>query len=375
MGDKIFFPNSAQFDTMNENLAKIAGVLGSQMDVSTWKGVQKAVRAGVAPELFPIGTQLMVSHSVYGKHLYDVVAHNYFKSAHDKNAPTMTLMCHDMIASIQYDAPEALWSGSITSDHYTFDIDTTIGSWERGTYLFVVDDFHGEGTLIVDGDITSPLDTLTVTVYDSDNVARRTYSITRSTEKYTHLGSLGKELNHPHRITYGSNNYKESAIRQFLNSSAEAGKVWKPQTKFDLKPSWADNLAGFANGLDEEFLSCVGEVIVPCSANNTYEAPDSTTIKGEKYTVVDKFYLASQGEIFGTKANSVDDGSVLFPYYDRATNADYIKYKDDGSPVTWWTRTANTWSSYVEHTVRSDGTLQHGSPMYYVGCVPVCTIV
>ena len=53
MGDKIFFPNSGQFDKMNENLEKIAKAVGSQVDISTWGGIQKAVRAGIAPDILP----------------------------------------------------------------------------------------------------------------------------------------------------------------------------------------------------------------------------------------------------------------------------------------------------------------------------------
>ena len=63
---KVMFPNSAQFDEMNVNLAKIAKAVGGQVDVSTWAGVQRAVRMGIAPDIFPIGTQLLVKHSVYG---------------------------------------------------------------------------------------------------------------------------------------------------------------------------------------------------------------------------------------------------------------------------------------------------------------------
>ena len=96
---KIYLPHAEQFDLMNENLSKIANALAMDMDISTWAGIQKAVRVGVAPDLIPVGTQLAVDHSVYGTHLYDVVAHNYFKSAHDKNAHTMTLMCHDALGS------------------------------------------------------------------------------------------------------------------------------------------------------------------------------------------------------------------------------------------------------------------------------------
>ena len=85
----INIPNKDQWQKMNEHLSNIAGALGTEIDVSTWAGVQKAVRAGVAPTLFPIGTQFSVDHTVYGTRLYDVVAHDYFKSAKDNAVQDM----------------------------------------------------------------------------------------------------------------------------------------------------------------------------------------------------------------------------------------------------------------------------------------------
>ena len=48
-------------------------------------------------------------------------------------------------------------------------------------------------------------------------------------------------VNHQQRCRYGSNNYKESAIRQFINSDA-ASFAWTPKTNFDRPPSGASIL-------------------------------------------------------------------------------------------------------------------------------------
>ena len=134
------------------------------------------------------------------------------------------------------------------------------------------------------------------------------------------------------------------------------------------------SLAGFVGGLDDDFLSVVGEVIVPCSANNTYEAPDSTVAKGAKYTVTDKFYLASQREIFGNNSDSVADDSVLFPYYEGADADDRIKYRD-GSAAYWWMRTPYSWNANNVRYVYSTGTLTTSFAINGYGCSPACTIV
>lgn len=378
MGDKIFFPNSQQFDLMNENLAKIAKAVGSQVDITTWAGIQKAVRAGIAPDILPVGTQLLVKHSVYGEHLYDVVAHDYLKSVHDENAHTMTLLCHDQIAAIQFDSMEAFYyaEAELPAGTYNFTLATAYSSWAAGTYQFTLTQALPKGgQLAISGYADAAMTSRQVRAYANQTTTTATESVAiTSGNGGTSLGTFGTELNHSHRVSYGSNNYKESAIRQFLNSPSAAGSVWKPQTKFDRPPTWMTSLAGFVGGLDDDFLSVVGEVIVPCSANNTYEAPDSTVAKGAKYTVTDKFYLASQREIFGNNSDSVADDSVLFPYYEGADAADRIKYRD-GSAADWWMRTPYSWHANAVRCVYSTGTLSGGSALSGTGCSPACTIV
>lgn len=376
---KIYLPHADQFDTMNKHLANIASVLGADTDITTWAGIQKAVRMGVAPNLIPAGTQLVVKHSKYGEKLYDVVAHNYFKSAHDKNANTMTLLSHDALATMQFDAPEAFYyaDAELPAGTYNFTLATTYSSWAAGTYQFTLKQALPKGgQLGISGNAEAAMTTRLVTAHSS-----RTDSGTRESAEIslgnagTSLGTLGVELNHPHRVSYGSNNYKESAIRQFLNSSNDDTSVWSPQTKFDRPPSWHGSLEGFVRGFDEDFLSVVGEVIVPCAANNIYESPDSTTAKGEKYNVTDKFYLASQTEIFGTTTSIVADNTVLFPYYGGATNTDRIKYSTHLSAVHWWLRSNDPWGALHLRMVNSDGS--NGSNLAHNanGVVPLCTIV
>lgn len=378
MAEKIFFPNSEQFDKMNVNLEKIAKAVGSQVDISTWAGIQKAVRAGIAPDILPVGTQLKVNHSVYGEHLYDVVAHNYLKSAYDENAPTMTLLCHDQIGAFQFDSMEAFYycESTLPIGTYNFTIASTYSSWAAGTYQFTTTtNIPKGGQICINGYADTAITNRKVTTYNSQNdtTPLETLTIT-SGSSGTSLGTFGVELNHAHRISYGSNNYKESAIRQFLNSSAVAGSVWTPQTKFDRPPSWKTTLAGFESGFDSDFLAVVGNVIVPCAANNTYESPDSTVTKNTKYTVTDKFYLPSQMEIFGSTSDTVKDDSVLLPYYEGATNADRIKYRD-GSAAYWWMRSANSWYAYYVRIVSSGGSLSNGYAVFSRGCSPACTIV
>lgn len=377
MGDKIFFPNSAQFDEMNQHLARIASAVGSHVDISTWGGIQKAVRAGIAPDVLPIGTQLKVSHSYYGDHLYDVVAHDYFKSVHNENAHTMTLLSHDVLDQVIFDNGEAFYcaDSDMPIGTYNYTLESSYSDWPAGTYQFSTDKIIPKGshfTFFSTMGLGMVGNSVHVYAAPGSSALYADYKITSGNDG-TRLGTLGKELNHAQRVAYGSGNYKESAIRQFLNSPSPTFSWWKPQTKFDRYPYTAPTF-GFMSGFDDEFLACVGKVIVPCAANNAYESSDSTTKLGEQYTVSDYFYLASQVEIFGISTDTGVDSSIVFPYFEDAIGADRIKYSS-GAAAGWLTRSASSWSASGVRIVQADGNVNHYGANNPVGLVPAFTIV
>ena len=374
---RLYLPTKEQMDTMNENLAKIAKAVGSQVDISTWEGIQKAVRSGIAKDILPVGSQLAVNHSVYGTRLFDVVAHDYLKSVHDENVHTMTIQQHDLLPSTQFDAPEAFYyaDAALAAGTYNFTLAEAYSSWAAGTYQFTLTQTLPQGgQLAISGYADAAMTSRQVRAYANQTTTTVTESVAiTSGSGGTSLGTFGVELNHSQRVSYGSNNYKESAMRQFLGSSAAAGSVWTPQTKFDRPPSWLTSLAGYKNGLDQDFLAVVGKVVLPCAANNTYEAPDSSIAKGAKYTLNDEFYLASTKEIFNANWDVADD-SVVFPFYEGAGNADRIKYRD-GSAANWWLRTPNSGGAYSVRLVYSDGTMRGDDAHDAHGLAPACTIV
>lgn len=375
---KVYLPTSEQMDITLKNLSRIAGALGVKADASSWGGIQQIVKAGNAPKMFPIGTQFTINHSIYGDMVFDVVAHDYFKSATDENAHTMTLMSKNSIASVQFDASEAFYYADkeLIAGTYNFTLESEYSSWAAGTYQFTLTkNLPKGGQLCISGYANEALTARQVRAYASQtNTTIYDNAVITVGNGGTSLGALGKELNHAHRVSYGSNNYKESAIRQFLNSSANPGSVWTPQTKFDRPPSWQTTLAGFASGVEVDFLATVGKVVVPCAANNTYESADSTIVKNTKYSVVDKFYLASQRELFGEGTETGADDTLLFPYYEGATNIDRMKVTN-GVVTAWWTRSSYAPSSINVQTINADGSSNRNIAVDNIGCVPVCTIV
>lgn len=87
--------------------------------------------------------------------------------------------------------------------------------------------------------------------------------------------------------TSDRNNYKESAVREWLNSDKVAGSVWTPATNYDRPPSWVSNKAGFMNGMDADFLAVIGKTTKVTCRNNVTDGGGSDTTK-------DKFFLLSR---------------------------------------------------------------------------------
>ena len=188
----------------------------------------------------------------------------------------------------------------------------------------------------------------------------------------TSLGTFGNELNHIARVANGSDNYAESPIRVFLNSKNPM--TWYEATKYDVPPTWWKTPQGFMEGLEDDFLSVVGEVIVPCVSNSEYESPDSKYTKGEKYILKDKFYIASVREVTGNTAEYADDGTSQFAYYVGCAAIDRAKYAG-GITYAWWTRSPFKTLTGNVHDVTAAGLITAHHPRYNFGIAPVCTIV
>jgi hypothetical protein len=367
-----YFPRAEDFDEMGDHLEMIAKILNDKIDTSDWASIQKAVRTGVAPEILPVGTQLVANHSVYGEIKLDVVAHDHYETANVKRGHSMTLMCHDVITSIRFDEPEAFYYADEELPVGTYHFFVLQGSSAAGQFTLDQPLAKG-GQLHIYGNPDYSIDSSEILAYDypTSQTVPRTYAITVGNNG-TCLGTLGVELNSKNRALYGSNNYKESSLRQFVNNSSPAGKVWTPQTKFDFRPQWAGVLAGFADGLDIELKKVIGRVKVPCRNYSNYESPDSTITPSQKYTLTDEFYIPSGWEMSGVGAPG-NDGSKGLPYFEDFLNADRIKYSG-AYACKYWLRGDS------EHLnkgacVNESGKIIAAYPSESLGVVPMFNIV
>lgn len=243
---------------------------------------------------------------------WDVVDYN----ATDK---VVTLLMHDLLPdTMQFEPSQALayFPDGLAAGAYSF-------ASGNNTYYFTL------AKAIPAGGQLRATET-TFNTYASQTAVAVTENGAVSTTTIDGATSLGKSgegtLNHMDRVKYGSNNFGESGLRQWLNSSAAAGETMPQITKFQ-RP-YAPNRPGFMAGLDADFVASVADTTWPCSANTTYECPadmGGITAKGASYTVTSKFALASEKELFGSYAG-VQAGDTVFDLYQDADNTDRIKY-------------------------------------------------
>lgn len=332
-----------------------------------WAHIRDNVLEGHGPLLYPVGTQFVTPHTTYGNIVWEVTGHDQIASATGK-AHTMTLLAKCALTgnSVQFDSAEAA---------IACDTALTAGT----TYHFAHPD--GSGTFQFTASVNCPVGTqLVPTLSDYAITALTPYAQGSTTTLGAAMpvtaGAGGTEIpatsvNHHHRFRYGSNNYKESAIRQFLNSDGAAGTYWTPQTKYDRPPSWNGSLIGFKAGFANDFLNAIDTPVVKCSTNNTFESQDSTTPRNSQYTVADQFFLPSRYEIYGS--SDVADGSVMMSYFVGASDTRRVRTYNN-SAVYWWLRTPNSGTARNVKLVNVDGSWTSDTAVNGYALVPACII-
>ena len=395
---------AASFAQSAEKSAQDTLIIGTKVlqalgDVSSWAMVQQLVQQGLGPVAFSVGTRFKTHHTEYGDIIWDVAAHNHHKKPGDPDAPTMTLLMHYCIYGRQIDASELLWANTgdsaLAAGAYNFTLYKGSNggqTYEDGTYQFTttkpipagggwthnkVGNWYANAADYKPENITSG----TVTTYDAAGTVLESGLAVTAGSDGTALGTASNAkadcvntigtFNSVMRRAYGSNNWAESAARQWLNSSAAANSWWQRQTIFDLVPNYA-NKAGFLAGLDPDFVDALGAVDITTARNTVYEMSDTL---GGSYTTRDKLFLPSMTEIGLGSNDSVAEGSVL-PLYDGATQTDRIKY-DQAAQTTaryWWLRSPTPWYANGVRIVNPSGALNYSYATNGHGLAAACVI-
>jgi len=359
-------------DAIDEIVIKVGGMA----KVESWADVQNIVNLGMAQNVFKVGEQLECGHTKYGTLVWDIT---------DVTPEKLSLCVHKCPVSLQFDAREALYYAETELAAGTYNFTIVNQPWytaDNGkTFQFTLTKPVPQGgQIVLDMTYNAALAGKSVKTYsggDSTTVIE-TASITEGSEGTAFGKTDGSvaNVNHIQRAIMGSNNYKESALRQWLNSDGAAGTFWTPQTVFDRPPSWETNIAGFINGLDADFLAVISDTTYDVGLNNVTDG-------GGKETLTDKFVLLSRDEIYAGSEGGVTQGEPL-PYFSEfsdhnspstAADSNRIKTNASGTATYWWLRSPGTSNAFDVRNVYTSGYLGSGTAYTSFGVAPACNII
>lgn len=379
LGDKSYLETSVKTDIVSaiNSLNDIVQIIANRDTDTSWEGIRKKVKSGYGELLYPVGTDFSVScpsDAPYDNIVFTVVNHRV-----EGNEPIMALLMKHCISGIQFDAKQAAFVAS--------------EAMAAGTYHFKLLDGYDEssgGGKYVQFTIVNPLvagDQIVIAwLYNETWIGKNAYVYhafdATPTETCvmsegwggTYLGvadGTSANLNHTHRLRYGSNNWKESAVREWLNSDAPAGAWQTQQTRFQRPCSYASSKAGFMSYLDPSFVAAVRTGTHLNCTNQIFD------IFGAKvpYSTDEKFFLLSNEEIGLDSESEIVCGS-LFSFYDGADNDARVKYDitNENTARSRWLRTPNPSHANNERSVSSSGVLISNYVYYSNAVAAACEI-
>lgn len=365
--DFLNLPTKEQFDTQNTLLASIASHVGTDgIAISNWDDVQRLVRMGLHSKMFTVGDQFVSTYDT-GSVVWDVIGINHDIPTDKKYTNSLTLQAHDCILNAMVDNVEALYyaSAGLIAGEHIFTLNslkykvTTTQNIPAGGQMVIAAWQSAEGA----GQYVPT----TISTYAAD----RTTTIETGLVVTTASGDDTLiPVNHYQRCRYGSNNYIESAIKQWLNDATESF-TWVAKTNYDRPPTETPFTGkGFLNLLDPDLVSVLGTV-------DKQVAKNTVTDGGGQDLFSDKVFLLSRVEVYGG-TEGVTTGESAYAYYSAMTDnpttdvvAGRIKYLG-GSTRFWWLRSPNVSNSNNARNVNTTGNVNNNNAINANGAAPVC---
>lgn len=361
----INLPTYEQFDMQNALLASIAAHTGTEgIKISSFEDVQRLVRMGLADKVFKVGDQFIANYNSTPI-TWDIIGIDHDIPTDKKYTKSLTIQPTKCIMDCQWDSPEALY-------YCAAELPAGVQKFIDGatTYEFTTTVDLEIGSQIVPSAWTSETITQVKTYANASSVdVIETCTVTASTGAAT-LTPINDKL----RTHYGSNEYINSAIRQFLNST-DTTFAWVAKTIYDRKPTAEPyTTGGFLNLLDADLVAVLGAV-------DKQVARNTVTDGGGQNTFSDKVFLLSTKEVYGANEGTIT-GEAAYAYYSALAGAasnsampGRTKYLA-ATARNWWLRSPYLTSSCTPRLVNTAGEVNNGGGAYTaLGLAPACCIV
>ena len=380
-----------KFDVMNDHLRKISLAVGGEVSKpTTFEEVRIHCRNGNIDGMLSIGDAIPFTKDGVK---YNAIVVDFIKDGQHSNGLQLQnglkrgviFQTEKILYNLQFDEREAFYyaKGGLSAGTYHFKVDAH--SWAAGevgkTIQFTLSEPVPVGGQLVwkqahnevfaGGGIDVFANSDSVTAIETVTMSEGAGGV----DLGTITNAIDGNLNSCQRALLGSNNWKESAMRQYLNSNAAAGSVWTAKTVFDRPPLWRDSTKGFLNVVNDDLANNVAEVI-----RHTYR---NTVSDGGKFDETkDKIFLASRKEVFMPSESSDDDTEPFDWYksnsiYDVAhTNADPIRVKAHASGTAgyWWLQSPHVGHASLVRLVSPTGAYDGSGASISSGVAPAFVI-
>lgn len=390
-------------------LSQLVSASSEATPVATLNEIHEIVRAGEAENVFSIGDQIMVNYNNGTTDYvlpFDIVHFGDVELQDRETVPGMFIESHYAMQPVAFDGNEAFYvdyDGTAFADLPAGTYHFTMGnSWGTNVVAGKVYQFTTTqaGKMFQFGTASSTIGGLPdqnpanwrVLVYADQNATTplERVALTEGSGG-TDLGTLASStkysttgMNNMQRASYGYNRYGQSAMRQFLNSSAAAGAWWAPKNPFDRPPDQLTSLRGFMAGFDEAFLNILKPVKVRTALNTV-----SDTDIGTYEDTYDTFFPASLEQEYIVPQLTNTEGEY-WEYWKRrlgltspqaqgsgGTNPAHIRYAYDAKTSAQYCRLRSAFRGTATHAwyVASTGyAYTYGTATYAFRCGPACVI-
>jgi len=343
-------------DVQNALLASIASKQDGGITIKSWEDVQRINRMGLGEKLFIPGDQFITNFN-NNPFVWNIIGINHDIPTDPRFQYSITIQPQDCLMNAQFSDYQALYYAEegLPSGEHVFTLNNL-------QYKFTTEEIVPAGGIVYIATWgTETYEPAKITTYDAD---RRT--VIESGLDVIAIESEADTLTpvqHHGRCRYGSNNYVESAIRQWLNDDTD-NFIWEPKTNYDRPSTYTTE--GFLKLLDPELVAVLGAV-------NKQVARNTITDNGGQDTFSDKVFLLSKVEA-GLGTEGTTTGERVYSYYDGISNAGRIKLFND-SPRSWWLRSPYVGNSNRVRRVYTSGAIGDSSSYDAYGLAPACVII
>ncbi len=344
----------------------------------SFRQMKDIIDSGGGSKMFPVGTTFLTTKGNY-TYPWTFMHHGQLEDGR----PYADIRVSKAVDLLQVDSPEAFYycETALPAGQYYFHVETTWSKATAGDYTFTLMQAVPAGGRLAGLDRLADVGVTACSVKVYDTPA----SLTPSQTVAITSGSSGTKLctlrpagdtddlnvNSIQRAGYGSNNYAQSAIHQYLNSDKAAGTFWAPTNRFDNAPAWQASQPGFMAKLPDDFLEIVSPVDISTITNNVFETDGYET--GSSYSMRATFWLPSRFQIFGT-TEGANLNETQWDYYKGATDIDRIMYDNNGTARYQWLRSPSPGNAIHVRLVYSSGAVSSNSANISYAVAPACRI-